>query len=178
MLSGLANRRGFQSRLDFEWLKAQQYDCELSLLMIDVDHFKLYNDTYGHPEGDTCLTRLGGALSAIAAETMGFAGRYGGEEFCLLLPNTGATRACEIGEMVRCAVLDLAMPHITSIHHRVTVSVGVACTKPNGREHPGDLIEAADAALYAAKHCGRNNVVEHGFAQVAPGPSDDIALAG
>src|SRR6185312_4894599 len=98
MLSGLANRRGFQSRLDFEWMKSQQYDCELSLLMIDVDHFKLYNDTYGHPEGDACLTRLGETLSGIAAETMGFAGRYGGEEFCLLLPNVGAERAREIGE--------------------------------------------------------------------------------
>ena len=74
MLSGLANRRGFQSRLDFEWMKAQQYDSELSLLMIDVDHFKLYNDTYGHPEGDACLTRLGETLSGIAADTMGFAG--------------------------------------------------------------------------------------------------------
>ncbi len=91
MLSGLANRRGFQSRLDFEWMKAQQYDSELSLLMIDVDHFKLFNDTYGHPEGDACLTRLGETLAGIAAETMGFAGRYGGEEFCLLLPNTDAT---------------------------------------------------------------------------------------
>ena len=94
MLSGLANRRGFQSRLDFEWMKAQQYDSELSLLMIDVDHFKLFNDTYGHPEGDACLTRLGETLAGIAADTMGFAGRYGGEEFCLLLPNTDAiTRA-------------------------------------------------------------------------------------
>ena len=93
MLSGLANRRGFQSRLDFEWLKALQNDCDLSLMMIDVDHFKLYNDTYGHPEGDACLTRLGEILSGIAAETMGFAGRYGGEEFCLLLPNTDAAPA-------------------------------------------------------------------------------------
>jgi len=99
MLSGLANRRGFQSRLDFEWLKAQQYDSELSLLMIDVDHFKLFNDTYGHPEGDVCLSRLGATLAAVAAETMGFAGRYGGEEFCLLLPNTDTSRALEIGEM-------------------------------------------------------------------------------
>src|SRR6202000_3336735 len=65
MLSGLANRRGFQSRLDFEWMKAQQYDTELSLMMIDVDHFKLFNDTYGHPEGDACLTRLGETLSGI-----------------------------------------------------------------------------------------------------------------
>ena len=165
MLSGLANRRGFQSRLDFEWMKAQQYDAELSLLMIDVDHFKLYNDTYGHPEGDTCLTRLGETLSGIAADTLGFAGRYGGEEFCLLLPNTNATRALEIGETVRAAVQDLAIPHATSSHQAVTVSIGVACAQPNDAQHPGDLVEAADAALYAAKHRGRNTVVEHGFAK-------------
>jgi diguanylate cyclase (GGDEF)-like protein len=177
MLSGLANRRGFQSRLDFEWMKAQQYDCELSLLMIDVDHFKLYNDTYGHPEGDTCLTRLGETLSGIAAETMGFAGRYGGEEFCLLLPNTDAARSREIGEMVRTAVEALAMPHVTSSHERVTVSVGVACTKPNSSQRPGDLIEAADAALYAAKHRGRNTVVEHGITVMADGVSG-IAMVG
>ena len=137
MLSGLANRRGFQSRLDFEWMKAQQYDSELSLLMIDVDHFKLFNDTYGHPEGDACLARLGETLAGIAAETMGFAGRYGGEEFCLLLPNTDAGRALEIGEMVRAAVQDLAMPHATSSHQTVTVSVGVACTRPNDAQQPG-----------------------------------------
>ena len=119
MLSGLANRRGFQSRLDLEWMRAQEYDSELSLLMIDVDHFKLFNDTHGHPEGDACLTRLGETLSGIAAETMGFAGRYGGEEFCLLLPNT-------------------------------------------------------DAALYAAKHRGRNTVVEHGFVRIN---GDGMALA-
>ncbi|HLZ03529.1 MAG TPA: diguanylate cyclase [Bradyrhizobium sp.] len=166
MLSGLANRRGFQSRLDFEWMKAQQYDCELSLMMIDVDHFKLYNDTYGHPEGDACLSRLGETLSGIAADTMGFAARYGGEEFCLLLPNTDADRAREIGEQVRAAVLDLALPHRTSSHHCVTVSVGVACVKPDASLRPGDLIEAADAALYAAKHRGRNTVVEHGFVRV------------
>jgi diguanylate cyclase (GGDEF)-like protein len=174
MLSGLANRRGFQSRLDFEWMKAQQYDNELSLLMIDVDHFKLFNDTYGHPEGDVCLSKLGETLAGIAAETMGFAGRYGGEEFCLLLPNTDAAGALEIGEMVRVAVQCLSMPHATSDHQSVTVSVGVASTKPNDTQRPGDLIEAADAALYAAKHSGRNAVVEHGFV----GPTDGgIALA-
>jgi diguanylate cyclase (GGDEF)-like protein len=176
MLSGLANRRGFQSRLDFEWMKAQQYQCDLSLLMIDVDHFKLYNDTYGHPMGDACLSRLGETLAGIAAETMGFAGRYGGEEFCLLLPNVDAARAREIGEIVRSAVANLALPHATSNHQHVTVSVGVACTKPNDKQHPGDLIEAADAALYSAKHRGRNNVVAHGF----PKPTDnddDVAMA-
>jgi len=166
MLSGLANRRGFQSRLDFEWMKAQQYDCDLSLLMIDVDHFKLFNDTYGHPEGDVCLTRLGETLSRTAADTMGFAGRYGGEEFCLLLPNVGVERAKEIGEHVRSAVQALALPHRTSSHQSVTVSVGVACTRPNDTLRPGDLIEAADAALYAAKHRGRNTVVEHGFVRI------------
>jgi diguanylate cyclase (GGDEF)-like protein len=170
MLSGLANRRGFQSRLDFEWMKAQQYGSELSLMMIDVDHFKLYNDTYGHPEGDACLTRLGETLSGIAAETMGFAARYGGEEFCLLLPNVDADRAREIGETVRQSVLMLALPHRTSSHQRVTVSVGVACTRPNTAQRPGDLIEAADAALYAAKHRGRNTVVQHGFVRI----NDDL----
>jgi diguanylate cyclase (GGDEF)-like protein len=167
MLSGLANRRGFQSRLDFEWMKAQQNGAELSLLMIDVDHFKLYNDTYGHPEGDACLSRLGETFSSIAGSSMGFACRYGGEEFCLLVPNAEASRAFNIGEMVRAAVLELAMPHETSSHQRVTVSVGVACTRPNASQAPSDLIEAADAALYAAKHRGRNRVVTHGFIEVA-----------
>jgi diguanylate cyclase (GGDEF)-like protein len=169
MLSGLANRRGFQSRLDFEWMKAQQYDTELSLLMIDVDHFKLFNDTYGHPEGDACLSKLGETLAGLAADTMGFAGRYGGEEFCLLLPNTNSARALEIGEQVRKAIWDQAMPHSTSVHQIVTVSVGVACTKPSDAQRPGDLIEAADAALYAAKHRGRNAVVEHGFVRITDG---------
>jgi diguanylate cyclase (GGDEF)-like protein len=176
MLSGLANRRGFQSRLDFEWMKAQQYNCELSLLMIDVDHFKLYNDTYGHPEGDACLTRLGETLAGIAADTMGFAGRYGGEEFCLLLPNTGPVKALEVGETVRAAILGLGMPHVTSSHEIVTVSVGFALALPNENQRPGDLIEAADAALYAAKHRGRNTVVEHGFAKLVD--EAGMAMAG
>jgi diguanylate cyclase (GGDEF)-like protein len=169
MLSGLANRRGFQSRLDFEWLKAMQTSSEMALLMIDVDHFKLYNDTYGHPEGDVCLSRLGEALSGIADATGGFAGRYGGEEFCLLLPNFDAVRARQTGEMVRTAIQDLAMPHATSVYQSVTVSVGVACTTPGDAQAPKDLIEAADAALYAAKHRGRNAVVEHGLVRVGDG---------
>jgi diguanylate cyclase (GGDEF)-like protein len=176
MLSGLANRRGFQGRLDFEWMKAQQYQCELSLLMIDVDHFKLYNDTYGHPEGDACLTRIGEALAGVAGDMLGFAGRYGGEEFCLLLPNTTPQRALEIGETVRATVQNLGLPHITSSHRTVTVSVGVAATLPSDTQTPGDLIEAADAALYAAKHRGRNAVVEHGFAKLVDGSG--MALAG
>ena len=176
MLSGLANRRGFQSRLDFEWMKAQQYNSELALLMIDVDHFKLYNDTYGHPEGDACLTKLGESLAGLAADHLGFAARYGGEEFCLLLPNTGALRAMEIGEAVRTTIRALDLPHATSSHRAVTVSIGVACTLPTDGQRPGDLIEAADAALYAAKHRGRNTVVEHGFVRLMD--EAGMALAG
>jgi diguanylate cyclase (GGDEF)-like protein len=174
MLSGLANRRGFQSRLDFEWMKAQQHDSEISLLMIDVDYFKLFNDTYGHPEGDACLTRVGETLAGIADDNAGFAARYGGEEFCLLLPNTGTVRAREIGELVRAEVQKLAMPHSTSQHETVTVSVGVACTKPDSASRPADLIDAADAALYAAKHLGRNAVIEHGLGPLRDG---EVALA-
>jgi diguanylate cyclase (GGDEF)-like protein len=177
MLSGLANRRGFQSRLDFEWMKAQQYNSNLSLLMIDVDHFKLFNDTYGHPEGDACLSKLGETLAGIAADTMGFAGRYGGEEFCLLLPNADSARALEIGELVRGAVWDQALPHSTSAYQHVTVSIGVASTRPNDTLRPGDLIEAADAALYAAKHRGRNAVVEHGFVHATEGGGNGMAIA-
>jgi len=163
VLSGLANRRGFQSRLEFEWMKAQQNADKVALLMIDVDHFKLYNDTYGHPEGDACLSRIGEALAGIADQTAGFAARYGGEEFCLLVPETDPAEALRIGERVRAAIEDQNMPHRTSAFQRVTVSVGMACATPNGLVTPADLIEAADAALYAAKHRGRNAVVEHGF---------------
>jgi diguanylate cyclase (GGDEF)-like protein len=175
MLSGLANRRGFQSRLDFEWLKAQQDGREVALLMIDVDHFKLFNDTYGHPEGDVCLTQLGETLAAIAHGMLGFAARYGGEEFCLLLPNRNSEQASRVGEMVRAAVENLAMPHATSLHRQVTVSVGVASATPNETQQPSDLIEAADAALYAAKRRGRNAVVEHGFVRAS---DTGLSLAG
>lgn len=167
-VSGLANRRGFQSRLDFEWHKADQTATELALLMVDVDHFKLYNDNYGHLEGDACLARLGETLADIAARTTGFAARYGGEEFCVLLPDTDVVRAMEIGEMVRGTVRDLAIPHRASASQNVTLSVGVAVTRPNPTMRVADLIEAADAALYAAKHAGRDCVIQHGRHDTPP----------
>jgi len=175
MVSGLANRRGFQSRLDFEWMKALQTAEKLSVLMIDVDHFKMFNDTYGHPEGDACLSRLGAALSAIADGHDGFAARYGGEEFCLLLPGVGEAYALQVGETVRAAVEALAIPHHTSGYGIVTVSVGVAAVAPGEAQPPDDLIEAADAALYAAKRRGRNAVVAHGLIRVA---GLSVSLAG
>lgn len=175
LVSGLANRRGFQSRLEFEWMKALQSGERLSVLMIDVDHFKLFNDTYGHPEGDACLKRVSEVLAAIANSCNGFAARYGGEEFCLLLPDSDGSRAMQIGEAVRAAVENLAIPHLTSPTRAVTVSVGVATVAPGDTEPQDDLIEAADAALYAAKRRGRNAVVEHGLTKPAV-PA--ISLAG
>lgn len=174
LLSGLANRRGFQSRLEFEWMKGQQTGHRLALMMIDVDHFKLFNDSYGHPEGDACLSRIGETLAAVADQTGGFAARYGGEEFCLLLPDTGPARAIQVGELVRATIEQLALPHRTSAFEHVTVSIGVACTLPSEQASPAELVEAADAALYAAKHRGRNNVVEHGFTRAGDGP---VAMA-
>ena len=161
MISGLANRRGLQSRLEFEWKKAEQTGGAVSLIMIDVDHFKLFNDTYGHLEGDKCLRQVGEALAAIAGEVSGFAARYGGEEFCLLLPKTDGISAMEIGERVRAAVEDLRIPHSMSAFQFITVSAGMAAVAPGQASSVQDLIEAADAALYAAKHRGRNNVVAH-----------------
>ena len=143
MLSGLANRRGFQSRLDFEWMKAQQFNSELSLLMIDVDHFKLYNDTYGHPEGDACLTRLGEALAGMAAGTMGFAGRY-----------AATNSACRCRTPVRprrwrsaSGACGRSGPRHASHHLQPPVrhrDVGVAATLPSDAQSPDDLVEAAD----------------------------------
>ncbi|MDB5624361.1 MAG: diguanylate cyclase [Tardiphaga sp.] len=175
VLTGLANRRGFQSRLDFEWMKAIQTGDDLALLMMDVDHFKAFNDNYGHPEGDACLARFGETLGAIAHDVMGVAGRYGGEEFCLLLPRSDAARAFEIGERVRAAIQALAIPHASTATQRVTASIGLASATPNEDQTPRDLVEAADAALYAAKHRGRNTVVCHGF---TGGDKSPLAMAG
>jgi diguanylate cyclase (GGDEF)-like protein len=167
MVSGLANRRGFQSRLDFEWHRAEQNDHSLALLMIDVDHFKLFNDTYGHPEGDACLGRVGEALAAIASETASFAARYGGEEFCLIIPDTGTDQALRAAELVRATIENLGIVHDGSVFRSVTVSVGVAVVRPNRESAPDDLVEAADTALYAAKRRGRNLVVEHALIRSA-----------
>jgi diguanylate cyclase (GGDEF)-like protein len=175
MVSGLANRRGFQSRLEFEWLKAEQDGRGLALLMIDVDHFKLFNDTYGHPEGDACLGRVGEALASIANETISFAARYGGEEFCLIIPNADSDQALHAGELVRATVENLGIVHQGSAFRSVTVSVGVAAVRPSTLLSPDDLIEAADAALYAAKRRGRNLVVEHALMRA---PNAAISLAG
>jgi diguanylate cyclase (GGDEF)-like protein len=159
MLSGLANRRGFQSRLDFEWMKAQQYESYLSLLMIDVDHFKLFNDRYGHLEGDHCLRGVSEVLSKISKGEADFAARYGGEEFALLLPGADVAKASEVAERLRRTVECLSIPNAQSPYRYVTVSVGVASFVPDEKDSAETLVEAADAGLYAAKRRGRNAVL-------------------
>jgi diguanylate cyclase (GGDEF)-like protein len=161
-VSGLANRRGFESRVDFEWMRATQTQQSLAILMIDVDHFKQFNDSYGHPEGDACLSRLGGLLAEFAGTCSGFAARYGGEEFLLLLPDADLKQAIETAERLRAAVAALAIPHRASVFGCVTVSIGVAAAVPEPQLQVQDLIEAADTGLYAAKNRGRNQVVGHG----------------
>jgi diguanylate cyclase (GGDEF)-like protein len=161
-LSGLANRRAFDSRLNFEWMKAEHESGKLALAMIDIDHFKAFNDTYGHLDGDTCLTKVGDVLTKIANEVRGFGARYGGEEFSLMLPGADAARMAEVGELIRADIEALDLPHGGVPEGRITVSVGIAVTSPIPGQNPLDLVEAADAGLYMAKRRGRNTVVEHG----------------
>lgn len=160
-VSGLANRRGFGSRIDYEWLRLSSEGGALGLLMIDLDHFKQYNDTYGHPEGDACLKAVGAVLGEVALSENAFAARYGGEEFLLLVPDADLPRVAEIGERLREAVADLNMSHSGSPCGVVTVSIGASAIAPDAASRPDLLIEAADAGLYAAKRRGRNQVVAH-----------------
>lgn len=162
VVSGLANRRSFENRLELEWKNASEREHPLGVLMIDVDHFKLFNDRYGHPEGDACLRAIGDLLARAAAETGGFATRYGGEEFLMLLPETDADGAFAIAERVCGMVAELAIPHLGADAGVVTVSIGSAALTPRPGEAAARLIGAADAGLYAAKRRGRNQVVAHG----------------
>jgi diguanylate cyclase (GGDEF)-like protein len=160
-LSGLANRRGFDGRLEEEWTLATELRSPVGLLMIDVDHFKLFNDRYGHLEGDHCLRGVGEVLSKISKGNADFGARYGGEEFVLLLPGASLQKAIEIAERLRRTVESLSFANTQSPWGFVTVSVGVASMVPQDGESAEKLVEAADAGLYAAKRRGRNAVVAH-----------------
>jgi diguanylate cyclase (GGDEF)-like protein len=157
-LSGLANRRSFDARLEAEWQRAANLKRPIALMMIDVDHFKLFNDNYGHVEGDQCLRVIGEALATASSQKADFAARYGGEEFVLLLPDTDLPTAIEFAHRLRTAVAALAITHRSAPRGYVTISIGVACLTPSGEEGPQALIEAADTSLYAAKHHGRDMV--------------------
>ncbi len=157
-LTGLANRRCFDETLALEWRRATRDGTPLSLLMIDVDHFKAFNDGLGHQCGDDCLKRIGAALQSRARRAADLVARYGGEEFVILLPGTPALHAVAIAERVRSAIEAAAIAHPTSRHGCVTVSVGVATRYPELNSEPADLLSTADRLLYEAKDAGRNQV--------------------
>ncbi len=155
-LTGTANRRRFDKVLAEELSRAVRHRTSLSLLMIDADQFKLYNDSFGHVGGDQALAALGACLKARAQRPGDLAARYGGEEFAIILPHTDANGAMEVAEAVRRDVLEMNIAHPRSDLGRFSVSVGVASVVPGGVATPNDLIAAADAALYASKTAGRN----------------------
>ncbi len=158
-LTSVANRRSFDSTLNAEWRRATRESRALSLLMIDVDFFKLYNDTYGHQGGDECLRRVAGAMSSVVKRSSDEVARYGGEEFAILLPTTDQPGACIVAERIRVAVEELAMPHARSaIADHVTISIGVASMAVSMQAVPTQLVGIADQALYRAKQQGRNRV--------------------
>ena len=156
-LTGLANRRCFDMALQREWARAERCEAQLTLLMVDVDYFKLYNDTYGHVAGDECLRRISDAIARRARSAFDVIARYGGEEIALLIPGIDPADAIEMAERVVAEVMGLELPHEASPLHWVSVSVGLATLKPSCRfTDPQSLIEAADRALYEAKRTGRN----------------------
>lgn len=164
-LTGLANRRRFDERLKEEWARAYRDRSSLALLMIDVDHFKAYNDEYGHPAGDACLRLVAKIIAAETQRAGDLAARYGGEEFAMLLPNTDAVGCAQVGERIRKAIYDAGLVHDSNqAAGCVTASVGGATCRPALERTAGvsSLVEAADRALYAAKDAGRNRLMMSG----------------
>ncbi|MBZ0145891.1 MAG: diguanylate cyclase [Rhodocyclaceae bacterium] len=162
-LTSVANRRSFDDMLNMEWRRASRESRALSLLMVDVDFFKRFNDTYGHQGGDECLRQVAAAMSGVVKRASDAVARYGGEEFAILLPATEPDGALIVAERIRAAVTALRLPHSGSeVADHVTVSIGVASIQVTGNGVPSSLVAADDAALYRAKHTGRNRVVQAG----------------
>ena len=156
-LTGLANRRCFDDTLLAEWQRAQRHQQPLSLLMVDVDNFKQYNDAYGHLGGDECLQRIACAVSS-EMRANDLVARYGGEEFGVILPNQSLKGAAIVAERIRCRVEQLHLPNLGSQKHVVTVSIGAATALAAPGTDPSQLVATADSALYRAKHMGRNRI--------------------
>ncbi|MGV7209808.1 diguanylate cyclase [Oxalobacteraceae bacterium A2-2] len=158
-LTKIANRRHFDTFLEKEWQRAMRSGAPLSLVVLDVDHFKLYNDTLGHPAGDLCLQQVAQAIASHALRPTDLAARYGGEEFVLLFAETDADAAYLLAESVRAHVESLRIPHPRSpTSHWITVSIGVATIHPHQLDNIESLFVAADRAMYVAKEGGRNQV--------------------
>jgi len=158
-LTGIANRRRFNEHLENAWDFTCREALPLSLIIIDIDHFKLFNDNYGHQAGDVCLTQIAQKLSAPLRRKTDLIARYGGEEFGCILPMTMLDNAIMIAEGFRADILSLQIPHAySSTGSCVTISQGVATIFPTKGSLPGSLINAADEALYRSKETGRNKV--------------------
>ncbi len=156
-LTGVANRRWFDERLQVEWLRCRRNKLPLSLILLDLDHFKAYNDRYGHQAGDDCLRAAAAAMKSRLGRPADLLARYGGEEFVCLLPETPTEGARAKAEDLGRAVLDLALAHADSpTAPVVTISRGVATASPALDGSPNDLLQRADEQLYAAKRAGRN----------------------
>ncbi|MBU0675873.1 MAG: diguanylate cyclase [Proteobacteria bacterium] len=162
-LTGVANRRRFDEIINQEWQRSVRHSTSISLIMIDIDYFKLYNDTYGHQGGDECLIRVAKALERAARRETDTVARYGGEEFGVILPETGANGAFAVAEALRVAIEAENIAHASSqVCDHVTISVGVATWLPEKGSRQDHLIAITDAALYKSKENGRNMVTSAG----------------
>lgn len=161
-LTGVANRRRFDEALLSEWRQCRRAGTPLALLMIDIDHFKRYNDHYGHPTGDACLQQVAAVLKAAMQRACDLVARYGGEEFVCLLPGCDQAPALAKAQALQAALAAQGIAHEASPTAAwVTLSIGVAVAQPQAGGSPAALVAAADAALYSAKHRGRNCISAH-----------------
>lgn len=165
-LTGIANRRFFDELFMREWRRCGRMKRPMSLIMIDVDHFKLFNDTYGHQAGDDCLKAVATQVALAATRAGDLAARYGGEEFALVLGETDADGAQWVANLIRQRIIDLRMPHGPSPFHFVTVSCGVSAVVPNAGLAQETFLQSTDHALYLAKEHGRNKTVYVEYGQV------------
>ncbi|EPG66471.1 diguanylate cyclase [Leptospira wolffii] len=159
-LSGIWNRRFFDEILEVEWKRSCRGSKPISLLLLDIDYFKKYNDTYGHQAGDECIRKVAGVLKNTARRAGDFPARYGGEEFAIILPETDSGKALVVAETIRARVQDLKISHEASdVSPFVSVSIGIASTVPDKKSnHLDKLLEESDKALYRSKESGRNKV--------------------
>lgn len=160
-LTGVANRRMFDSIMEVEWANARRTNQPLSMIMLDIDYFKQYNDHYGHVQGDCCLKRMGQVLSSAVTRARDFVARFGGEEFVLVLPETDGKSAAKIAERCRNLLFKEQIPHEKSqVSQILTVSLGVGTIIPSHQDEPVGFIEEVDRRLYQAKQNGRNCIVK------------------